>query len=58
MVRANWNAAFKTELRRFKEDDSHDFDDQVDAGSDAYNVLAVLAPKNSDPLRPFTVSTR
>lgn len=34
-----WNQAVITELRRFTEDDSHDYDDIVDAGSDAHNEL-------------------
>ena len=36
---SQWVRAFVAEHRRFKEDDSHDFDDQVDASADACNEL-------------------
>lgn len=37
-----WNRAFMSEHRKFREDETHDFDDQVDAGSDAFNELAQM----------------
>jgi predicted phage terminase large subunit-like protein len=40
LVRAPWNPAFREELRKFKEDESHEADDQVDGASDAFNELA------------------
>lgn len=39
VVRAPWNAAFREELKRFREDGQHLADDQVDAAADAYNEL-------------------
>jgi predicted phage terminase large subunit-like protein len=39
LVRARWNRAFTEEMRRFREDMQHDYDDQVDAASDAYNEV-------------------
>jgi phage terminase large subunit-like protein len=38
-----WNAALITEYRRFTEDETHDFDDIVDAGADAHNAIAASA---------------
>ncbi|OJU64518.1 MAG: hypothetical protein BGO01_20630 [Armatimonadetes bacterium 55-13] len=35
----HWIRPLLTEYRRFCEDESHDFDDQVDAGADAFNFL-------------------
>lgn len=34
-----WNRDFCQEHRKFREDEKHDFDDQVDAASDAFNEL-------------------
>jgi predicted phage terminase large subunit-like protein len=39
LVRAGWNEPFKTEHRKFREDDTHDYDDQIDAAADAHNEL-------------------
>ena len=39
VVRAEWNAAMVTELRKFREDLTHEHDDMVDALSDATNEL-------------------
>lgn len=39
MVRGEWNTEFIDELGDFREDESHNFDDQVDAFADAYNEL-------------------
>jgi phage terminase large subunit-like protein len=36
---SKWNRGFMTEHRKFQEDESHDFDDQVDASADACNEL-------------------
>lgn len=36
---APWRHAFKEEHRKFREDEEHEFDDQVDAASDAYNEI-------------------
>lgn len=46
LVRGEWNHYFVDELRRFREDEKHDFDDQVDGSSDAYNELV---PKPAPP---------
>ena len=35
-----WNHAFREELRKFREDENDQVDDQVDAGADAFNLLA------------------
>lgn len=40
---ADWVRAWLREHERFREDESHEFDDQVDAGADAFNELC---PKN------------
>lgn len=40
LLRGPWNADFIAEHRRFREDDSHEFDDQVDAAADAFNELS------------------
>jgi phage terminase large subunit-like protein len=37
----SWNHAFLSEHRKFREDESHDFDDQVDAAADAFNELNI-----------------
>jgi predicted phage terminase large subunit-like protein len=39
LVRGSWNAAFVEEHRKFREDETSEFDDQVDAAADAYNEL-------------------
>lgn len=43
MVRGDWNAEFETELKQFREDESHNFDDQVDAFADAFNELTQIS---------------
>lgn len=40
LVEAEWNHAFTEEHRKFRADEDHEFDDQVDAAADAYNDLA------------------
>lgn len=40
----HWNPPFKTECRKFREDEEHEFDDQVDWAADAFNEL----PKFND----------
>lgn len=37
LLRGPWNGDFKAEHRKFTEDESHEFDDQVDGASDAYS---------------------
>lgn len=37
LVEGEWTHAFKEEYRKFREDEEHEFDDQVDGGADAYN---------------------
>ncbi|MBX4215930.1 hypothetical protein KW797_03200, partial [Candidatus Parcubacteria bacterium] len=37
----DWQFHFKREHRQFREDEEHEFDDQVDAAADAYNELSV-----------------
>lgn len=39
MVKGEWNWHYKEELRKFREDEQHEHDDQVDASSDAHNEL-------------------
>lgn len=39
LLDGKWNHDWKEEHRKFREDDSHDYDDQVDAGSDAFNKV-------------------
>lgn len=39
LVEAAWNHAFTEEYRKFREDEEHEFDDQVDAGADAFNEV-------------------
>lgn len=39
LVRGEWNHGFSEELRQFREDEQHDYDDQVDASSDAFNTI-------------------
>lgn len=34
-----WHRDLRLEYKRFREDETHDFDDQIDAGADAYNEL-------------------
>jgi phage terminase large subunit-like protein len=43
-----WNSLVITEFRRFTENDSHDFDDIVDAGADAHNFFAGVTPYTWD----------
>lgn len=43
LIRAPWNAPFIEEHRKFKEDESHEHDDQIDAASDAFNELSAPA---------------
>lgn len=40
LIRADWNHAFIHEHRKFREDEDHEYDDIVDACSDAYNLIA------------------
>jgi predicted phage terminase large subunit-like protein len=40
LLKADWNGAFREELRKFREDLLDQVDDQVDAIADAYNELA------------------
>lgn len=40
LVEAPWNFEFKREHRKFREDEEHEFDDQVDADADCYNHSA------------------
>lgn len=39
LVRGAWNHDFTEEHREFREDEEHEYDDQVDACADAYNEL-------------------
>jgi predicted phage terminase large subunit-like protein len=39
LMDSDWNHAFKEEARKFREDESHEYDDQVDAAADAFNEL-------------------
>lgn len=45
MIRADWNRDFKTELKEFREDETHPYDDQVDALADSYNEIAIAFPE-------------
>lgn len=40
LFEAEWNHAYREELRKFREDLEHEYDDQVDASSDAFNELS------------------
>jgi predicted phage terminase large subunit-like protein len=40
LVEGEWNHAFTEEHRKFRADEDHEFDDQVDAAADAFNELA------------------
>jgi len=42
LLRADWNWTFTEEHRKFREDEQHDYDDQVDAASDACTELATM----------------
>lgn len=46
MVKADWNRAFSEELRKFREDETDQVDDQVDAVSDAFNALVSVPTRN------------
>lgn len=48
LVEGDWNHAFIEEHRKFREDEEHEFDDQVDAAADAFNELK-LAGWAHDP---------
>lgn len=39
LVEGEWNYAYRQEVRKFREDEEHEFDDQVDASADAHNEL-------------------
>jgi predicted phage terminase large subunit-like protein len=39
LLKADWNSKYIEEHRKFQEDLSHEFDDQIDAASDAFNEL-------------------
>ena len=41
LLKGRWNAQFIEEHRKFKEDETHEHDDQVDAAADAFNELSV-----------------
>lgn len=47
---SHWNSALLTEYRRFREDETHDYDDQVDAGSDGFNDLTKKLASYEDAL--------
>lgn len=40
LASGDWPYWFREEHRKFREDEQHEFDDQVDAATDAYNELA------------------
>ena len=44
-----WNRDFTTELRKFRADESHEYDDQVDAASDAFNEMCPTGGWAQDP---------
>lgn len=41
LVKGEWNHPFTEECRKFREDEQHEYDDQVDAAADAFNDLKV-----------------
>lgn len=47
MLEADWNHHYREELRKFREDLEHEYDDQVDASADAYNELAKPTTKST-----------
>lgn len=40
LIEGDWNWHYKEEHRKFREDEQHEHDDQIDAASDAHNELA------------------
>jgi len=40
LVEGEWNHPFTEEHRKYREDEEHEYDDQADAASDAYNEIA------------------
>lgn len=48
LLRAEWNLPFKSEYRRFREDDTHEHDDQVDPAADGHRIL--VKPKKDRTL--------
>lgn len=43
LVSGSWNQAFVDEHRRFRADEKHEFDDQVDAASDAHTEICSVS---------------
>lgn len=41
LLKSDWNHEFIQEHRKFREDEEHEYDDQVDAAADAFNELAI-----------------
>lgn len=54
LVRGEWNHAHVQEHRKFREDEQHEHDDQVDAGADAHNELDDYKPGWSKALSLMT----
>lgn len=44
LLRGPWNRDFIEEHRKFREDGTHDHDDQIDAAADAFNELTARPP--------------
>lgn len=42
LLRAPWNKEYTEEARKFREDEQHDYDDQIDAAVDAHNEIQVF----------------
>jgi phage terminase large subunit-like protein len=57
LIKADWNRAFREEHRKFREDEQHENDDQVDASADAFNELWENRPhpKEEQPAVPGTL---
>ena len=48
LVEGEWNHPFTEEHRKYREDEEHEYDDQADAASDAYNEIAIHAKVERD----------
>lgn len=46
-LNASWISPFKVEHRKFREDEKHEYDDQVDGGADLFNELFIVTDFNN-----------
>lgn len=52
LIKGEWNWHYKEELRKFREDEQHEHDDQVDGSADAHNELIPTRPKREARVLP------